>query len=73
LIDGEGVAAQRMEPNMLTDLSSKEAASTKNKLTVAPGEIATAAVWLAFYVAIFAVPVASKFAPIGTVVALLSR
>jgi hypothetical protein len=73
LIEIEQIASQRMEPNMPTDLSSKQAASSKGKPLVAPGEIATATVWLGFYAVILLVPVASKFAPIGTVVALLSR
>ena len=43
-----------------------------DKRRVMPGALATAVVWFVLYMVIFTVPMVSKFASIGAVVAFLS-
>ena len=51
----------------------QEITPNADKRLVTAGELAAAAVWLVFYMVIFAGPMVSKFASIGPVVAFLSR
>ena len=58
---------------MTTHSERQAVTSNASEQSVASGEIGMAIVWAVFYAIVIIVPVASKFAPIGMVVALLSK
>jgi hypothetical protein len=58
----------------MTPHSEREAVTSNvSAQSVASGEIGMAISWAAFYAIVILVPAASKFAPVGTIAALLSK